>query len=135
MDAEYVCSGSISMEKSSITGDIFEIVVEGTMPTSFKLELPIRLDKSCLENQTDRLTEEIGLEPFEAQIIERAIRELADKKMEEASIDWPEDVRKAFTNLTVAIMIDESKRLVETLMPLHKANKKTFSTIYEAVSI
>lgn len=81
-----------------------------------ELKLPIKLESSCLENQMDRLVEEIGLEPSEAQIIGKAIRDLAEQKIEKMGIDWPEAVREAFANLVTAILIEEAKAIA--IVPL-----------------
>lgn len=74
-------------------------------------KLPIRLDHSCLEDQTGRLVNEIGLTPSVVQTIKKNVRELAELKIEEADKNWSEDTKKAFVNLTIAILIEEAKVL------------------------
>lgn len=79
--------------------------------TPHERRLDIKLKSTHLEDQKNRLVKELGLDQAEAQIISDMVRRLAEVKIKEAGKQWSESVKRAFTNLMTAILIEETKAI------------------------
>lgn len=73
--------------------------------------LEIKINQSHFEGQTDRLISECNLSKEEAEIISMNIRNLIEMKLNEQDQNWSESTKEAFTNIMIAILIEEAKIL------------------------
>lgn len=76
-------------------------------------KLEIEVDEGFLKNQNDRIVRELDLNSKDAEIISQAVGDMVGEKIKERKKQWSDPVIKAFTNLIIGVLIEETKALTQ----------------------
>lgn len=74
-------------------------------------DIDITLSKEHLDNQTQRLVDELGYSKEEARIIYKELEESVQEEINRQNKDWDEDCIKAMSNLMIAVQIQTNEQV------------------------